>query len=188
NDCLDEVINGSSTYSVDIFAYDLNEPGVVERLTKLGTAGKARVILDNAALHHDADGSKPEDKVEQMFPTAAGASKIKRGKFGRYAHDKIFIVKKAGKAIKVLTGSTNFSVTGHYVNSNHVLVYDDEGVADCYAKIFDFVWRNGGKPKPFREATLSQQNFPFKGGGVPKTTIRFSPHRAGDARDALKVI
>ncbi len=187
NDCLDEVINRAG-YSVDIFAYDLNEPGVVERLVKLGTAGKARVILDNAALHHDGNGSKPEDEVEKMFATAAGAGNIKRGMFGRYAHDKIFIVKKAGKAIKVLTGSTNFSVTGLYVNSNHVLMYDDAGVADQFAKMFDFVWLNGAVAKPFRESSLSQQSFTFKGAGLPKTTIRFSPHQNADASDALKVI
>ena len=189
NDCLDEVLNGGANISVDIFAYDLNEPGVVDRLIKLAAAGKARVLLDNAALHHASDNSKPEDEVEQMFTAAAtGAAAIKRGKFGRYAHDKVFIVKKAGKAIKVLTGSTNFSVTGHYVNSNHVLVYDDKDVAGCFADVFDFAWQTDAKAVPFRASALSQNPFVFQGAQLPKTTIRFSPHREADARQALKVI
>ena len=53
-----------------------------------------------------------------------------RGKFSRYAHDKVFIVSQQGdRREKVLTGSTNFSVTGLYVNSNHVLVFNDPKVA-----------------------------------------------------------
>ena len=52
---------------------------------------------------------------------------MKRGKFGRYAHDKVFIVSNEGGPTKVMTGSTNFSVTGLYVNSNHVLIFDDPG-------------------------------------------------------------
>jgi hypothetical protein len=189
NGCLDEVINGGPTYSVDIFAYDLNEPGVVDRLLKLAAAGKARVLLDNAGLHHASDNSKPEDKVEQMFAAAAtGAAVIKRGKFGRYAHDKVFIVKKSGQPIKVLTGSTNFSVTGHYVNSNHVLLYDDKHVAKCFADVFNFAWQTDAKAPPFRASGLSQNPFVFQGGQLPKTTIRFSPHREADARQALKLI
>lgn len=187
NDCLDEVIGGAN-YSVDILAYDLNEPGVVDRIVKLGTAGKARILLDDAPLHHDGNGSKPEDQVAQMFETSAGPGKLKRGHFGRYAHDKIFILRKAGKPIKVLTGSTNYSVTGLYVNSNHVLLYDDEKVAKCFADMFEFVWQNEAATEPFRQSSLSQQSFAFSAAGVPKTTVTFAPHRDADARQGLATV
>ena len=131
--------------SLDVFAYDLNEPDVVTRLVKLGRTKRVRVILDNAALHHNADGDKPEDEFEAMFAKAAGKKNIKRGKFGRYAHDKVFIVSDGSGAKKVLTGSTNFSVTGLYVNSNHVLIFDDAKVAGVYASVFNEAWDDEGE-------------------------------------------
>ena len=66
---------------------------------------------DNAALHHSSDGGKPEDQFQALFEKAMkGDAGILRGKFGRYAHDKILIVstvkgaKKTKTAVKVLTG------------------------------------------------------------------------------------
>src|SRR5512147_2022644 len=93
-------------------------------------------------------GTKDEDKFEALFKKAAGESRstpavksrIKRGRFGRYGHDKVFIVYDAAGPKKVLTGSTNFSVTGLYVDSNHVLVFDDRAVAKAYASVFQQVW------------------------------------------------
>ncbi len=79
---------------------------------------RARVILDNAGLHHDAKKPKPEDQFEDLFAPKAGAGRIKRGHFARYAHDKVFVVSRDNEPFKLLTGSTNFSVTGMYVNSN----------------------------------------------------------------------
>ena len=38
-----------------MFAYDLNEPDVLDLLLKLAAKGRVRLILDNAALHHNAD-------------------------------------------------------------------------------------------------------------------------------------
>jgi phosphatidylserine/phosphatidylglycerophosphate/cardiolipin synthase-like enzyme len=111
----------------------------------LAKQGRIRVILDNAALHHNTKTQKPEDQFETLFIKAAKApAAIMRGHFGRYAHDKVLLVSKVtGKARvprKALTGSTNFSITGLYVNSNHILVFDDPKVAATYAKVFDDAW------------------------------------------------
>ena len=78
----------------------------------LAKAGRIRIILDNAAMHHAKDHSKREDQFEKPFTqAAANGAAILRGKFGRYAHDKVFIVSDATGPLKVLSGSTNFSVT-----------------------------------------------------------------------------
>ena len=120
---------------LDVFAYDLNEPKVIDILVTLAKQGRVRVILDNAALHHGTP-AKPEDQVEKLFRQAAkGSAGIIRGKFGRFAHDKVLIVSNSKGARKVLTGSTNLSVTGIYVNSNHVLVFDDASVAAKCAEV-----------------------------------------------------
>ena len=126
-----------------MFAYDLNEPDLIAVLLPLAKEGRIRIVLDSASPHH-ATPPKPEDQFETLFNQAAkGDAAILRGKFGRYAHDKVFIVKtgKSSKtAVKVMTGSTNFSVTGMYVNSNHVLVFDHADVAARYAEVFEAAW------------------------------------------------
>lgn len=183
-DLLREVADDAAL-SVDIFAYDLNEPDLVGLLLDLGAKGRARVILDNAALHHDKSGSKPEDQFTALFAEQAGADRIKRGHFGRYAHDKVFVVSRGGVPFKVLTGSTNFSVTGLYVNSNHVLVFTDDEVAKSYAGVFEEAWNDGVHAAAFAASAYATQPYAFQAADLPDTTITFSPHDEAQARTIL---
>ena len=160
---------------VDVFAYDLNEPDVVTLLQKLAAAGRLRLILDNAALHHTKTNSKPEDQVETLL-NAAKAGTVKRGKFGRYAHDKVLVVYDGDAPVRVLTGSTNFSVTGLYVNSNHVLVFDDTEVAGWYAGVFQEAWQDNVAQSPFQQSAWAGKTFSTSNGATPATDITFSPH------------
>ncbi|MDN5289443.1 MAG: PLD-like domain protein [Mucilaginibacter sp.] len=69
-----EILNAvaaDASLSMDVFVYDLNEPDLVKILLQLAAAGRIRVILDNASLHH-APGV-PEDAFEQQFSNAAKA-------------------------------------------------------------------------------------------------------------------
>jgi len=180
-DVLDAVL-ADRTLHLDLFAYDLNEPDLIEILLKLGRQKRVRIILDNAALHHSNSTSKPkhEDEFQVMFNKASGGKpNLKRGRFGRYAHDKVFIISNKRGAIKVLTGSTNFSVTGLYVNSNHVIVFDDPKVAGEYSAVFDEAWNDGVNRKAFTESELSSKTFSFSSKTVPRTEITFAPHTAG---------
>lgn len=182
---LNEVVSDPSLH-VDIFAYDLNEPDVIQLMLKLAAQGRIRIILDNAALHHSSSKPTPEDQFEQQFTKAAkGKPAILRGKFGRYSHDKVFIVSKAGHAVKVLTGSTNFSVTGLYVNSNHVIVFNDAQVADQYAQVFNEAWQDKVNVTSFRASTLATKKFSFKSNNTPPTDITFSPHDQAFADQTL---
>jgi hypothetical protein len=174
-DLLNEVLQ-KKNLTVDVFAYDLNEPGVVDLMLKLGKQKRIRVILDNASLHHNADGTKPEDKFEKLFVKAAGKSQIKRGRFGNFAHNKVFVVKNKSGALKVLTGSTNFSVTGLYVNSNHVLIFNDPKVAKVYADVFDESWKANVKRAAYLKSNLATATATFSSAQTPNTAITFSPH------------
>jgi hypothetical protein len=119
-------VKASNTLLLDVFAYDLNEPDVVELLLQLAAKGKLRIILDNAGLHHNMKAPKAEDAFEVAFnKRKKGKSEIIRSHFTTFAHDKVMIVRRGNNALKVLTGSTNFSVNGMYVNANHVLVFGD---------------------------------------------------------------
>src|SRR5262249_27063966 len=145
-----EAVQKDKTKRLDVFAYDLNEPDFVRALLDLAKDGRVRIILDNAALHHNGEKPKHEDQVQALFEKAAktGATLI-RGKFGRYSHDKVLIVYDGDAPKTVLTGSTNFSVTGLYVNSNHVLVFDDAKAAGTYADLFEACWKAGAKRAAF---------------------------------------
>lgn len=185
-DLLNEVA-ASSMLRLDVFAYDLNEPDVIGILLKLAKKGRARVILDNATLHHGTP-PEPEDQFETLFKQAAtGKAEIRRGKFGRFAHDKIFIVSNSKGAKKVLTGSTNLSVTGLYVNSNHVLVYDDPKVASKYAEVFEESWNDGVSATKFKKSDLAKETFSFST-NVPPFDVTFSPHDEAFATSVLDAL
>jgi phosphatidylserine/phosphatidylglycerophosphate/cardiolipin synthase-like enzyme len=191
---LNEVQNDASLH-VDVFAYDLSEPDLIQVLLQLAQQGRIRIILDNAALHTTSTDKKTgkikisaEDEFEKLFKKH-GHDIIKRGKFGRYSHDKVFIISKKGsnptRALKVLTGSTNFSVTGLYVNSNHVLVFDDNVIAAKYQEVFDAAWKGDVKLSKFTASDLDVPtgfDFATAAGNVH---ITFSPHEKSDAKVVL---
>jgi D-Tyr-tRNAtyr deacylase len=183
---LDEVLADKSLH-LDLFAYDLSEPRVVDSLLQLAKQGRVRVILDNASLHKStAKKDAPEDLFEKAFDKAAkGGAELKRGKFGRYSHDKVMIVSDGSGAQKVLTGSTNFSVTGVYVNSNHVLVFNDPDVASKYLDVFDASWDGDVKLKAFVADKLSSEVFKASSKQTPAIEVTFSPHDADFAEKVL---
>jgi hypothetical protein len=196
---LNRVLNDPSL-TLKVFAYDLDEPDVVKILLTLAAQGRARVILDNASLHVTAKGAKvktPEDQFTDLFQQRKKApSDILRGSFGRYSHDKVFIVlRNGGSAIQVLTGSTNFSLTGLYVNANHVLVFEDANVAGHYDQVFEKSWQvllpHNNKPpnqtaaNAFASTSLATQPYNSQAGFVPKMDITFSPHTTADVDTIL---
>ena len=193
---LNRVLNDSSL-TLKVFAYDFNEPDIAKMLLMLAEQGRVRVILDNAALHVTQSGKDetPEDKFADLFKQRKKApSDVVRGSFARYSHDKVFIVSRnGGGAIEVLTGSTNFSLTGLYVNANHVLVFEDADVASHYDAVFEKSWQilSAGKSPSkaaaaaFSSTGLATQPYESQAGSVPKMSITFSPHTAADVAKIL---
>ena len=186
---LDEALNDNAV-EVEMFAYDLNDPGVAQRCLDLAAAGRIRIILDNAALHVTQAG-KPateEDDFEARFNAAAApGAELFRCRFGRYSHCKIIILKKNGAAFRVLTGSTNFAITGICVNANHVLLFDRPNVANYYSDVFNTVWQVG-KAGAFRTTDFSTKTKKFTDAGLPHTEINFSPHDDARAPEILDQI
>ncbi|MFL9910330.1 phospholipase D-like domain-containing protein [Paraburkholderia sp. RL17-337-BIB-A] len=199
-DLLNDVLADKSKY-LDVFAYDLNEPTIVSSFLQLAKQGRIRIILDNAALHNSATKPKPEDKFEDQFVKVAKSmsetdaperskqpTQILRGKFGRFAHDKILIVYQGDMPVKVLTGSTNYSITGLYVNSNHVIGYSDKKVAAMYAELFNTAWTGSAKLGDFVSSAISQETFSTSTTATPKTEITFAPHNEDFANQVLQSI
>ena len=155
-------LKSDSTLSLDMFAYDFKEPDVCAAVIDLARTGRLRLILDNAGLHHDGTGKKAEDQLEAKIVSAQGAHDcIKRGNFARYAHDKVMIVKKNGTPKQVLTGSTNFAITGLYVNSNHVLLFDDPATASQYQQVFEAAWNGEVARDSIIAAGLANRSIPI---------------------------
>ncbi len=173
---LDEVM-ANNTIKLDVFAYDLDEPVIVKNLITLGEQGRLRIILDDTSEHTGlAD-------FETLFSDLwkekkLDANALFRGHFQGLAHSKVFIQRRndaTGQAIKVLTGSTNFTTNGLYINANHVLVFNNANTAQHYADMFDKSF-SAMLMEAFRDTDLAGDGFVIKEATLPDMTIRFSPH------------
>lgn len=162
---------------LDVFAYDFNEPDIIDKLAGLGS--RLRLFLDDSESHvaQPGDAHPPREVAALAKITAsAGTGNVKVGDFSRYAHDKILIQRRGTEALKVLSGSANFSVRGLYVQSNNVFVFEDPGVAALYEQAFMQAWTD---EKGFPESPIASQWFPEAHGktaDLPDYQVSFAPH------------
>lgn len=159
--------------TLDVFAYDIDEPYVVRQLQAMG--GRLRAVLDNAELH-----TKPgamEIEVLRRLKASAGEHQVVTGHFKRFAHDKVLIRKVDGKPHSVLTGSANFSIRGLYVQANSVLRIEDPDVAARYEDAFQASFQS---MSGFAKAPVAGQWWDFTKPGLPRFGVAFSPHHTGE--------
>jgi hypothetical protein len=166
HDVLDQVTNNASL-TLDALIYESKEPEVLAKLQGLGN--RLRAIVDD---HGEQSHATSAESVSAQRLTAAGAA-VKRTHFSRQQHNKVFIVRRNGAPIRVLCGSTNFSLRGLYIQANNVLVFDDGGVAGKFGEVFDAYWNN---PKTFRQNALSKQWWLVRDKPKSKVRVAFSPH------------
>ena len=187
-DFLDECV-ADPTCTVDMFAYDFDEPDMLRRLQQLGP--RLRAFLDNASLHTGATALEPE--VKRRLVQSAGADHVKSGKFQRFAHSKVLIKKDAqGQAVAVLAGSANFSVRGLYAQANNVFVYRNNEMAGLYEDAFNQAF--GHALTEFAGSSIAKDWHQVTAAGVPTASVCFSPHLdeatslgpVGDAIDGAK--
>lgn len=154
--------------SLDVFAYDFDEPDIIRQLGQLGP--RLRLYLDNSASHIGDTAREPK---AHDWLTAQGAQ-IKVGHFQRFSHDKVLIQKRGDTALKVLSGSANFSVRGLYVQSNNVFTFDDPATAALYEQAFQQSWDS---PSAFAASQLAASWHDCGGrDGLPSYSICLSPH------------
>ena len=75
-----------------MFAHDLDEPDVIAAICRFGKEGRLRAILDNAT---PPETDAVEITAAKMIKAAAGADKVRQGKFDRFQHNKVFIKRDA---------------------------------------------------------------------------------------------
>lgn len=157
--------------TMDAFVYDLNEPDIINAFITLGP--RLRLLADDSKTH------APETAAGKAYADiAAVAATAQQGHFSRFQHNKVLIKRVNGQAVKVLTGSTNFSITGLYVNANHVLVFNDPEVAGQYGQAFDTALAAGLKAAGFEADAISQQTFSVTRPQLPPLELSFAPHQA----------
>jgi len=189
---LDETL-ADKNLTLDVFAFDLDEPTICSKLLELAQQGRLRVLLDNSKTHVGKDASGVvsfEDQFEALFAQKKIApSAMVRGRFQSLAHSKVFIqkTKATNAAIKVLTGSTNFSTNGFYINANHVLIFNDKTVAQLYADVFDASF-SAELMKKFSGTKFALNDHAFPQAQTPQMTIRFSPHTKTVATKFFQII
>jgi len=175
---LNEAVSDRSV-TVDLLAYDLDEPDFVHGLVAL--RGRLRAYLDNSTLH-TKDGALEIDARAEL-EASAGAENVRVGHFKRFAHSKVMILKRGGKPYKVLTGSANFSVRGLYVQANNVLVFNDDKTAALYEAMFEQCFSD---PAGFAASPSASGWHDGPTGGLPSFKVAFSPHKtAGVSLDAV---
>ena len=165
-DELDQVAADPSL-TLDALIYESKEPGILRRMEALGD--RVRAIVDD---HGEQGDPASAETISADRLTAAGAE-VKRMHFGRQQHNKVLIVRRDGQPVRMLTGSTNYSLRGLYIQANNALVFDDPGVAAKYGELFDAYWTS---PKKFRQNALSQQWWVVRDEPDSRVSLCFSPH------------
>jgi hypothetical protein len=172
-----EHCRGEKTVSIDVFAYDLDEPDVIAAMCEFGREKRLRAILDNAPLH---TGTAVEVEAAQMIIEAAGADSVVQGHFGLFQHNKVFIERDAaGIARRVLFGSMDFSVRGMYVQSNDIIIAEDERTAGYFAAAFDNSFENGLSATEFQKDAISKDYNVISDKEtkeLPKSRVALFPH------------
>ena len=162
-----EQVKSDSTLTLDAMIYESKEPDILARLEGLG--GRLRAIVDDHAEQaHDTSA----ESISFARLLAAGAQG-KRMHFSRQQHNKVFIVRRNGQAIRALCGSTNFSLRGLYIQANNTLLFDEPTVAAKFAEVFDAYWSDA---KKFRQNGLSKKWWVVRDVPGSRVQLAFSPH------------
>jgi len=176
--------------------YELHDPELVKRLTKLTAAGKAHVILSAAGdVDPNPRGTPPGQKQPVVWDTenhparaglhAASAANVEDRLFNNTAHighNKFAVYVEGGVAKSVLAGSTNWTSTGLCTQSNNVIIIEDEQVA---AQYLDYWKRLLDDPQPAgEEVDITYRNKPLQG-FAQNSGVQGAALRAANATPAV---
>jgi phosphatidylserine/phosphatidylglycerophosphate/cardiolipin synthase-like enzyme len=167
---LDQAIADNA--EVRVVAYDLNEPGIVSRLEKLG--GRLKIIIDDSADHGEADSG--ETQAAARLAASADAGNVKRQHMLSLQHNKMIVV-DGPNVQTVVCGSTNFSWRGFFVQSNNAMILQGKNVVEIFLGAFEEYWSKA--PKDFG-GTASAKWTDLGLSGID-ARVAFSPHKSSNA-------
>jgi hypothetical protein len=133
---LDEAIADKKA-KVRAVLYDLNEPGIVSRLEKIGK--RLKVIIDDDGAH--GKKNSPETAAAKRLAKTAGAENVMRQHMGKLQHNKIIVV-DGPKAQAAICGSTNHSWRGFFVQNNNAIVIRSKSATKLFMAAFEDYFNN----------------------------------------------
>ena len=167
---LDQAL-ADETAKVRVIAYDLNEPGIVSRLEKMGS--RLMVIIDDSADHGAADSA--ESSAATRLRTSAGQDNVKRQHMSSLQHNKTIVVD--GESIrKVVCGSTNLSWRGFFVQNNNAMILQGDSAVGMFSAAFDAYWNEQDTFRQSPSAHLTALDL----SGID-AQVAFSPHSQNNA-------
>lgn len=143
--------------------YELNDPELLAALTAFGP--KCHLILANGAF-------QPPDNDENKKVRAQLRGKIdlhdRLVPSGHFAHNKFVVFCDAGGTPQsVLTGSTNWTMTGLCTQANNGLIIDDPNVARYFLDEWNEIKSAGSAyPATFAAFNSTSKAFPLDGGSI----------------------
>ncbi len=181
--------------SVDIAAYELKSPAVVQALCKTKERGvRVRIVTDNEANKSELWESNRKILKrygvpildDEGWPLMKNRKKLLPGNSSQM-HDKFIIVD--GK--EVLTGSYNFSPTG-LISMQNLVVLRSSAAAKSYTEEFEVMWGGSGEVPDTTSAKFHQYKTGLKTSSelVPKKiSVFFAPmNKEKTRRNFLQLI
>lgn len=159
--------------SLDVLAYDLNEPDIVTRLEAFGP--RLRAVIDDSDTHEPT--TSDESRAAARLAKSAGKKNVARMHFSNLQHNKVFIARKNGTPVRVLCGSTNYTFRGIYIQSNNALVFTSPDTAALFDKVFELAFND---PKSFRTDPIATKWHLVQEQGIGPIRFCFSPHADTD--------
>ena len=163
--------------------YELNDPELIAALVAFGK--DCNLILANGAF-------KPPTNDENKAVRAQLKSKVtlynRIVTSGHFAHNKVVVIcDSAGKPLRVLTGSTNWTSSGLCTQANNGLILDDAAVAQDYLDAWNRIHAAGnGFPPALITANSTAKTFQVDGCNVTPWHVPTS--KAQDLDYARKLI
>jgi hypothetical protein len=163
-----------ATLSLDVLAYDLNEPDMVAQLETVarraaGGPATLRIVIDDSDDHGHADSAESQAAAR----LAAAGAQVRRHHFDGLQHNKVIIVKRGGVAERVICGSTNFSFRGLYIQANNMLLFRAPEAVSLFAQMFALALIG---PKALENDPLSKVWHALTAPDGSTVRICFSPH------------
>lgn len=149
---LDQAIT-DKTAQVRAVVYDLNEPGIVSRLEKLGN--RLQIIIDDDGAHGKPQSG--ETKAAKRLAISAGADNVKRQHVGKLQHNKTIVV-DGPKMQAAVCGSTNHSWRGFFVQNNNAIILRGRNPVKLFVAAFEDYWEKGDVAGEFGKTASAKWN------------------------------
>jgi phosphatidylserine/phosphatidylglycerophosphate/cardiolipin synthase-like enzyme len=144
--------------------YELNDPELIAGLKKFGK--KCHLVLANGAFKPPPNNDENKAVRADLKGTVDMHDRIVTA--GHFAHNKFVVFCDAnGTPERVLTGSTNWTMTGLCTQANNGLIVDDPDVAKYFLDEWNHIKDAGNAyPADFAQFNSTSKTFPLDGGSI----------------------